>query len=134
MIITYKEKLALLAEMIALAKLDNVLHPVEYDFIWQIAQNWKIREDHFLDLFKNPPQYVVHPSQVKRLEHFYAMALLSHCDREQHPEEFVFLKNVGLKLGLSPDLVSRVLQMIQNSGGQPLSPTQLIDMLNEQMN
>ena len=40
--ITYKEKLSLLSEMIALSRVDGILHENEVYFIKSIANDWKI--------------------------------------------------------------------------------------------
>ena len=119
--ITYREKLSLIGDMIELSKVDGTLHEREYDFIKMVADELKVRDEDFDELFKIPNELLVFKSEIKRIEHFYRLALLSHCDNHHHEREHEFMYQLGLKLGLNPFAIKRVLHEMEKS------PTRMVD-------
>lgn len=132
--ITYKEKLSLLGDLIQLSRVDGELHDRELHFIRLVAEELKVREDDFLELFNLPNQIVVFRSEFQRIEHFYRMALLMHCDEVNHEKEEEFLMQVGVKMGLSPFAMKRVFKMMQASTSKTLDAHVLLDVFREQHN
>lgn len=132
--ITYKEKLGLLGDMIELSKVDGQIHHQEYEFIKIVAQELKVRDEDLKELFSLPNQVVIFKSEFKRVEHFYRLALLSHSDNVHHEEEEKFLIKIGIKLGLSPFAVRRVLDEMHKSPTRMLEPEKLLGIFKEQHN
>lgn len=132
--ITYKEKLSLLGDLIQLSRVDGELHDRELHFIRLVADELKVREDDFQELFKLPNQIVIFRSEFQRIEHFYRMALLMHCDEVNHDKEEEFLMQVGVKMGLNPYAMKRVFKMMQASPTKTLHPQSLLEMFKEQHN
>jgi hypothetical protein len=132
--ITYKEKLSLLGDLIQLSRVDGDLHDRELHFIRLVADELKVREDDFLELFSIPNQIVIFKSEFQRVEHFYRMALLMHCDEVNHDKEEEFLMQVGVKMGLNPYTMKRVFKMMQASPSKTLDPQALLEMFKEQHN
>ncbi|MFN4197620.1 MAG: TerB family tellurite resistance protein [Flavobacterium sp.] len=132
--ITYKEKLSLLGDLIQLSRVDGELHDRELHFIRLIADELKVREDDFQELFKLPNQIVIFRSEFQRIEHFYRMALLMHCDEVNHDKEEDFLMQVGVKMGLNPYAMKRVFKMMQASPTKTLEPHTLLELFKEQHN
>lgn len=132
--ITYKEKLSLLGDLIQLSRIDGELHDRELHFIRLIADELKVREDDFQELFRIPNQIVIFKSEFQRIEHFYRMALLMHCDEVNHDKEEEFLMQVGLKMGLSPYAMKRIFKMMQASPSKTLDPQTLLELFKEQHN
>lgn len=132
--ITYKEKLSLLSDMIALSNSDGELHENEVEFIKSIALDWKIKETDLDELFAQPNEKKVLKSEFKRIEHFYRMALLSYSDDFQHNQEENFLIEMGLKLGLNPMAIRRILSEMNTSPNRMVDPEMLIKIFQEQHN
>ena len=132
--ITYKEKLSLIDDMISLAKIDGVLHPNEMEFIKSIASDWKIKETDLEELFALTNEKKVLKSEFKRIEHFYRMALLSYTDDFQHYQEENFLYQLGLKLGLNPMAIKRVLYAMKTAPNRTVDSEILIKIFQEQHN
>lgn len=118
---TYEEKLSLLSEMIAFAKIDGQIHEREYQFLSIVAAQLKIETDAFQSLFKNPAEKVIVKSEHQRILQFYRLALLMHADGVLHDNEQVAIREMGLNMGLSPFAMKSVLLEMQKS------PTGLID-------
>jgi len=132
--ITYKEKLSLLSEMIALSNVDGVLHEKEVAFIKSIASDWKIKETDLDELFAQPNEKKVLKSEFKRIEHFYRMVLLSYSDDFQHNHEENFLYQMGLKLCLNPMAIQRVLAEMKSSPNRMVDSEVLLKIFQEQHN
>jgi DnaJ-domain-containing protein 1 len=132
--ITYKEKLSLLGDMIELSKIDGELHKNEVEFIKSIADDWKIKISDLDELFAQPNEKKVLKSEFKRIEHFYRMALLSYSDDFQHNQEENFLYEMGLKLGLNPIAIQRILSEMKSSPNRMVDSDILIQIFKEQHN
>ena len=132
--ITYKEKLSLLSEMIALSRVDGILHENEVYFIKSIANDWKIIAIDLEELFDLPNQDIVLKSEFRRIEHFYRMALLMYTDDFQHNEEENFLYQMGLRLGLNPMAIRRILAEMKSSPNRMVDSEILIKIFQEQHN
>lgn len=132
--ITYKEKLSLLGDMIELSKVDGQLHDREYEFIKMVAEELNVRMTDFEELFSLPNELLVFKSEFKRIEHFYRLALLSHCDNHHHDREHEFMYQLGLKLGLNPFSIKRVLKEMDNSPTRMIEPELLLGIFKEQHN
>ena len=52
------EKLSLLSEMIAFARIDNTLKEIEYNFLLGVAKQLEISPEDFDYLFEHPVTYV----------------------------------------------------------------------------
>ncbi|MDY0089465.1 MAG: excinuclease ABC subunit B [Flavobacteriaceae bacterium] len=132
--ITYKEKLRLLGDMIQLSVIDGELHTQEYEFIKMIAEELKVKDSDLEDLFGLSLKSVIFRSEFKRIEHFYRLALLSHSDHVHHEEEEKFLMKIGVKLGLSPFAIKRVLDEMQKSPTRMLDAEKLLSIFKAQHN
>jgi hypothetical protein len=132
--ITYREKLSLIGDMIELSKVDGTLHEREYDFIKMVADELKVRDEDFDELFKLPNELLVFKSEIKRIEHFYRLALLSHCDNHHHEREHEFMYQLGLKLGLNPFAIKRVLHEMEKSPTRMVEAELLLKIFKEQQN
>jgi len=132
--ITYKEKLSLIGDMIELSKVDGQLHEREYEFIKMVADELKVRDEDFDELFKLPNELMVFKSEFNRIEHFYRLALLSHCDNHHHEREHEFMYQLGLKLGLNPFAIKRVLGAMDQSPTRMLEADFLLSIFKEQHN
>jgi len=118
---TYEEKLSLLSEMIAFAKVDGEVHEREYLFLSIVASQLRIEKDAFEELFKHPAPKIIIKSEHQRILQFYRLALLMQADGVLHSNEQVAIREMGINMGLSPYAMKSVLVEMQQS------PTGLID-------
>lgn len=132
--ITYKEKLSLLGDMIELSRVDGKVHDREYEFIKMVAEELNVRDTDFEELFSLPNELLVFKSEFKRIEHFYRLALLTHCDHHHHEREHEFMHQLGLKLGLNPFSIKRVLAEMEKSPTGMIEPDLLLSIFTEQHN
>ncbi len=130
----YKDKLALLSEMIAFSVIDGKLHEREYLFLSMIAEELQIDKDAFKNLFHQEEHPVVIKSEFERIQQFYRLALLMHCDGVLHEREHIKIHEIGINMGLNPHAIKRVLKAMEVSPNKMISPEFLIEVFQEQLN
>ena len=128
------EKLSLLSEMIAFAKVENNLKPIEYSFLLAIAQQLDISREDFEYLIENPVNYVHLKSHSERIVQFHRLVLLMNLDSETTHKEIVKLYNFGLRMGLSHESINKVLYLMESFPNKIVPPDVLIDIFRVQSN
>jgi uncharacterized tellurite resistance protein B-like protein len=130
----YEEKLALLTEMIAFSVVDGKLHDREYLFLSMIAEELQISKDDFKSLFHQENYLVVIKSEFERIQQFYRLALLMHCDGILHEREQNKIHEIGINMGLNPHAIKRVLKAMETSPTKMVSAEFLLEVFQEQLN
>ena len=131
---TYEEKLSLLSEMIAFAKIDGQIHERELAFLSIVASQLKIDKPVFESLFENPADKVVLKTEHQRILQFYRLALLMHADGVLHDNEQVAIREMGINMGLSPFAMKSVLNEMQRSPTGLIDPEMLLALFRAQQN
>ncbi|HZW62380.1 MAG TPA: TerB family tellurite resistance protein [Flavobacteriaceae bacterium] len=128
------EKLSLLSEMIAFAKVENSLKPIEYSFLLAIAKQLDISREDFDYLIEHPVSYMHLKSHSERIVQFHRLVLLMNIDREHTPQEITKLHNFGLRMGLSHESINKVLYLMESFPNKIVPPDVLIDIFKVQSN
>ena len=130
----YEERVSLLSEMIAFSVIDGRLHEREYLFLTMIADELQIARDDFKNLFHKEEYPIVVKSEFERIQQFYRLALLMHCDGVLHEREEIKIHEIGINMGLNPHAIKRVLKAMKISPTKMISPEFLIEVFQEQLN
>ncbi|WP_036379233.1 hypothetical protein [Muricauda sp. MAR_2010_75] len=131
---TYEEKLSILSEMIAFARVDHSLKDSEYGFLLKVASNLGIDRATFEGLLKEKSPKVILKSQAERIVQFHRLLLLMNVDQHQHKKEVDTLYNIGLRMGLPPAAISQVLQVMHNYPDNVIPPNVLINIFKAHYN
>jgi len=131
---TEAEKRSLLLEMITFATVDGHLHKRELDFLRLVALELSIGEAEFQDLFHQETKALPIKSELQRINQFYRLALLMHCDGVLHEKEFQTIQQIALEMGLNLSAVKRVLEMMKKTPNTVLNPIVLLEIFQEQHN
>lgn len=129
-----EEKKNLLLDMIAFSTVDGELHKKEYDFLFLVANVLDIEKGGFNDLFHQEAPKKVIQSEFKRIQHFYRLALLMHCDGVLHEKEITTIYQISLSMGLNPSATKRVLEKMKKSPNTTIEPGELLQIFKEQQN
>ena len=119
---TYQEKLSILSQMIAFARVDHSLKQSEYQFLLGVASNLGVDRETFEGLLKERSPRVVLKSQAERI------------DQEQHKKEISTLYNIGLNMGLPPAAIGQVLEVMHKYPDKVIPPDVLIDIFKAHYN
>ena len=125
---TYKEKLSILSEMIAFARVDYSLKESEYHFLLGVASNLGVDREIFDALLEEKSPKVVLKSQAERIVQFHRLLLLMNIDQEQHEKEIHTLHNIGLTMGLPPSAIGQVLEIMHKYPDKVVPPDVLINI------
>lgn len=131
---TQKEKLSILSEMIAFARVDYSLKESEYDFLLGVASNLGVEKEIFDALLKEKSPKVVLKSQAERIVQFNRLLLLMNIDQEQHEKEIHTLHNIGLAMGLPPSAIGQVLEVMHKYPDKVVPPDVLINIFKAHYN
>lgn len=131
---TKTEKISLLCDMIAFAIVDGELHEREYMFLSIIAVELRISKEELNQLFHEEHRSEIIKSEFERIQQFYRLALLMHCDGILHQRENEKIHEIGINMGLNPHAIKRVLKAMEESPTKMVSPDYLLEVFQEQLN
>lgn len=119
---SYQEKLSILSELIAFARIDYKMKEDEYDFLLSVANLMQVRKTSLDELLKNTAEISVPKTQIDRIVQFHRLLLLMNIDNEQHQKEIEKLHNIGLWMGLPPSAISQVLEVMHQYPNKAVPP------------
>lgn len=131
---TLKEKLSILSEMIAFARVDNSLKQSEYDFLFNVAQSLEVSKRQFDGLFQREVEHVIPKSQAERLVQFNRLILLMNIDEENNLKEIERLHDIGLRMGLPPSAIEQVLSIMHEYPNKIVPPEIIINIFKAHYN
>ena len=129
-----KEKLSLITELIKLARVDNEFKTEEYNFILEVCKQLGVSKDQFDELFEKYIEFTPPKLESDRLMQFYRLVLLMNVDKEIKSEELYFVKNLGIKMGLSPFVTDTILKEMHKHKNKMIPPDILIGIYKQNMN
>lgn len=131
---TLKEKLSILSEMIAFARVDQTLKQSEYDFLFNVAQHLEVSKKQFDELFKKEVEHVIPKSQAERLIQFNRLILLMNVDSDNNLTEIRRLHDIGLGMGLPPSAIEQVLSIMHKYPNKVVPPEVIIKIFTAHYN
>lgn len=131
---SHKEKLSILSEMIAFAKIDGVVKAPEYNFLLSVSAQLGVDRDTFDSLFEVEIEHIIPKSQAERILQFHRLVLLMNVDQVQQEIEVSRLHNIGLGMGLPPSAIEQVLTIMHQYPGNIVPPKVLIDIFKAHYN
>jgi hypothetical protein len=131
---TYQEKRSLLLEMIAFSTVDGHLHKREYDFLFLVANELNLAKGDFNDLFHQELPKLIIKTEFERIQQFYRLALLMHCDGILHKNEAKSIHQIAIEMGLNPDATKRILKMMNEAPNAIIDAEVLIGTFQQQYN
>lgn len=134
MMINRVEKLSLLSEMIAFARVDKTLKEIEYNFLLGVAKQLEITREDFDYLLDNPVTHINLKSHSERIVQFHRLVLLMNLEQNISNRELMRLHNFGLRMGLSHESINRVLDLMESFPNKIVPPDLLIDIFKVQYN
>jgi len=129
-----KEKLSILFEMIAFAKVDGTVKDPEYNFLLGVATQLKVNRETFDSLFSIEIEHIIPKSQAERILQFHRLVLLMNVDSVQKEIEVTRLHNIGLGMGLPPLAIESVLSIMHQYPDNVVPPKVLIDIFKAHYN
>ena len=125
----------ILSIMIAMSKVDNVIHDNEMMYILQLGLSMGMSEESIREVSKGQTQHMFIPSsETDRMTIFYYLIFLIKVDGEVSQEEEDMLHHFGLKLGFNHLMVANIIRVVQANIGRKLPPNALIEEVRKYLN
>jgi len=121
-----ENSLALVSDLIILARADDKVTLSEYDFIMRLAFRMDLEKSDVDQLFENPLPTKNNFSELERITHFHKLVLLMNVDRETHEKEIVAIKNFGLRMGIREGVINLVLVEMEKHEDKVIPTEELI--------
>ncbi|MFT4697253.1 MAG: putative tellurite resistance protein B-like protein [Flavobacteriaceae bacterium] len=121
-----EDNLALVSDLILLARADDKVTLSEYDFIMRLAFRMDLEKSDVDQLFENPLPSKNSFSEIERITHFYKMVLLMNVDRETHEKEILAIRNFGLNMGIREGVINQVLIQMEKYDDKVIPSKELI--------
>lgn len=131
---SFEEKRSLLLEMIAFSTVDGQLHAREYQFLKIVSQELGFEKEVFNDLFHQELPILNVKSEFQRIQQFYRLALLMHCDGVLHHKESASITQIAIDMGLNPNATKRIIKMMREAPNAMVDPKVLLHVFQEQHN
>lgn len=131
---SYQEKLSILSELIAFARVDYKMKDDEYDFLLSVANLMEVKKSSLDNLLKNKTEISIPRTQTDRIVQFHRLLLMMNIDNEQHKKEVEKLHNIGLWMGLPPSAISQVLEVMHQYPNMAVPPKVLLGIFRAHYN
>lgn len=131
---SYEDKLSILSELIAFAKVDHDLKVSEYDFLLNVAQLMGLKKAVLDNLIDHEGTVKPLKTPLERIVQFHRLLLLMNVDEEQHDKEITSLYNIGLWMGLPHAAITQVLQLMPQYPNKVIPPKLLLQIFRAHYN
>ncbi len=121
-------KLALISDLIVLAKADEKVTSHEYDFVCRLAERMEVSKETVDELLKKPKPSQPIFSELERITHFHKLLLMMNVDRETHEKEVHVLREFGLKMGIRPAAIDKILLRMNDFEDKLIPAEELISI------
>ena len=123
-----KENLSLISELIKLAKVDNDVRAMEFQFLLSIASQIGVTKEEFKKLFEQYIEFLPPKLEGDRIVQFHRLVLLMNVDSETNPSEIQYIKEAGMRMGLNPLAIKKVLAEMNNYPNKVIPTERLIEI------
>jgi hypothetical protein len=123
-----QEKLSLFKEFIKLASADQDVREQEYHFIVSVAKMLGVEHNTVDSLFAENIEVVIPKDEASRILQFYRMVLLMNVDHHVDNDELNFVRTAGIRLGLRPMAVEKVLEEMKKNERGMIPENKLIEI------
>ena len=108
------KKPGVLTEIAKLVKSENDIRDIEFHFLLSMASQAGVTKNEFKSLFEqyiefNPPKL-----EADRIIQFQRLILLMNIDLEVDIEEIIYIKDLGIRMGLHPAATDEILKQMNN--------------------
>jgi uncharacterized tellurite resistance protein B-like protein len=123
-----KEKLSLLSELVKLAKADQEIREEEYNFLRAIAKQLNVSDEDFQRVFEEYIEFTPPVNEFDRIVQFQRLVLMMNVDRSISKEEILYMRQIGIRMGLVPRATDEVLSEMNKHPNGLIPPEQLLSI------
>ena len=119
-------KESLIKQLINLAKADDEIKEIEFQFILSLAAQMGLSRADLKKLFEEHIEFDPPKLEVDRIVQFQRLILLMNVDLEIDKDEINYIKDLGIRMGLHPSATNEVLRVMHEYKNKIVPPDRLI--------
>lgn len=119
-------KKSLIQQLIDLAKSDNQVKDVEFQFILNLANQMGVSRSDLKEIFEQHIEFQPPKLEFDRIVQFQRLILLMNVDLEIDEKELDYIRNLGIRMGLHPAATNEVLKIMHDYPNKLVPPNKLI--------
>ena len=123
-----QEKLSILSDLIKMAKSDDKVREIEFQFLLSIAGQLGISKSDFQRLFEEYIEFSPPKMELDRIVQFQRLILLMNVDLHIDTNEMDYIRDIGMRMGLRPMATDEVLKRMHNYDNKIIPPEELIQI------
>ena len=116
-----EERISILSELIEMAKSDDVLKKTEYDFILDVSKELNLDMETVENLIKNTTAKNFKRTLKDSIYQLHRLIVMMNIDGHQHHLEVERLQVIGLRMGLKPSVILKVIEEVNKYPGKVVS-------------
>ncbi|MEO1049061.1 MAG: hypothetical protein AAFX87_00430 [Bacteroidota bacterium] len=124
----YQEKLSHLHELIKLSRIDDNVSLIESTFIERVATRLGVPKADLEKVKKNEFKFTPSTYEFERIPQFHRILILMGIDLVITEEEAIFCKQVGIKMGLNPNAILDLLEIVKKKPVGLLKPSEITEI------
>lgn len=130
-----KRNMSHFANIVRIAKSDNVITVEEIEFLQNVAKRFNIDDDKFAEIIKHPNKYptIAHLENIERIERFYDLVKMVNADHVIAKEEVAVLRRIATGLAFPinyvDDIVDLALKIDLDKTNYESFQNQLLDLI-----
>ena len=134
MSISQEEKKSLIKNLIDLAVVDGEQNLDEMKFIRALAQQAGISDKELTTLRDSELKLTPPKNEFDRIEHMHKLMLLMASDKTFSDIEKSFIKNIGLRMGIRSQATTTLIDKLEQSHNNIITPEEILAVYNTYYN
>lgn len=131
---THQQKISHLKALYYLACIDNELSASETVYIFKVAEHLGVSREELKDFEKNEPELELPSREYKLYSMFHRLAIILMVDGMLKEPEHQFCFALGIKMGLHPNAVQEIIDLISTKGPMNALPSEIIAIFKKYLN
>lgn len=131
---TRAQKISHLKSLYHLACADKDISKVETIYIRNVAERFGIDFNELESFSESEPELDLPNREYKVYTLFHRLAIIIMVDNELDPAERHYCQNLGIKMGLHPNAVTEIIDLIGEVGPMKVMPSQVMAIFKKYLN
>jgi DnaJ-domain-containing protein 1 len=131
---TYAQKISHLKALYHLACADNVLTKAEAVYIRNVAERLGVDPKELEKFEAHEPELDLPDTEYKTQVLFHRLVIITMIDNEMTDLEKQYCTNLGVKMGLHPQAVNEIIELIKTRGTMRVMPMDIANIFRKYSN
>lgn len=123
---TYEQKISHLKALYHLAGADAAVNKVEMIYIRNVAKRLGVKVSELEKFDGTEPDLVLPDREYKLFSLFHRLAIIVMVDNPMNERERHYCANLGIKMGLHPNAINEILDVIAVRGAMNMMPSEIV--------